>query len=527
MEEMSVYCGQWIGGRFREGVLKEKAPIMAIQPTSIMRNQFLGLCCFLISGAFQVAQGQEMLGTTLGNYAGINSIHLNPSAMLGSKQWLDIQLTGADLSLQNNYMYLSKEEFVFWDIFKPGFVLPTHDEEYGSEVRNFYRYDNPNRKNFFLNLRVNGPGAMLIWKDHAFGISTAVRSVTSIRKLPYDLANFMYLGLNYKPQQNIDYQSDRRFSMTHMSWFEVGLSYAYKVYGKGYDRLDAGISIRKLFGLTALYAVVDNIDYIVPDDSTLQVNNLDATYGFSLPIDYSDHGAGMVTDPLIEGGGWGFDLGVTYTRLKKIHQEQFIDRLCEQEYEDYLYRIGVALIDIGGIRFKHRAQTYAIDNQSSYWENLTHFDFSTVNQLMDTISYRFYGDPDATYTGDKFTMWLPSALSIQYDYHYRKNWYVNAALILPFQLSNVSLAQPALLAVTPRYESRWFDISLPLSLYNWYQVRLGLAFRIYLLTIGTEKLGPFLGFSNFNGMDFYFSLKIPLEKGVCGRRSTGLCPAYE
>lgn len=492
-----------------------------------MLFRILSILLFLqIVSGFSV-RSQEMLGTTLGNYAGINSVQLNPSAMHGSKQWLDIQLVGANLSLQNNYMYLSKEEFIFWDVFKPGFILPSHDEEYGSEVRNFYRYDNPTRKQFFINLRLNGPGAMLIWKDHAFGITSAVRSVSSIRKLPYDLANFMYLGLNYKPQQNIDYQSDKRFGLTHMTWFEVGLSYAYKVYARGFNRLDAGLSVRKLFGLTAFYTVVDNIDYMVLDDSTMQVNNLDASYGFSLPIDYSDHGAGSVTDPLVAGGGWGFDLGVTYTRLKKQHQFQYIDRLCEQQYEDYLYRVGVALIDIGGIKFKHRAQTYAIDNQSSYWENLTQFDFTTVDQLMDTISYRFYGDPNATYADDKFTLWLPSELSMQFDYHYHANWYLNASLVFPFQLSKVSLVRPALLALTPRYESRWFDVSLPVSLYNWYQPRVGLAFRLYILTIGTEKLGSFLGFSNFNGMDFYFSLKIPFEKGVCKRRNSGYCPAYE
>ncbi len=447
--------------------------------------------------------------------------------MLGSKQWLDIQLTSSDISLQNNYIYLSKQEFVIWDIFKPGFILPSHDEEYGTEVRNFYRYNNSNRKHIFLNLRINGPGAMLIWKDHAFGIHSAVRSVTSIRKLPYDLANFLYLGLNYKPQQNINYQTDKRFGMTHMTWFEVGLSYAYNVYGRGFNRLDAGLSVRKLFGLTALYTIIDNMDYMVLDDSTMQVNNLKTDYGFSLPIDYTSSSVGSVTDPLVAGGGWGFDLGVTYTRLKRSHQLQYINRFCEQQYEDYLYRVGIALIDIGGIKFKHRTQTYAIDNRPALWENLTQFDFATVNQLMDTISYRFYGDPTATYVDEKFTLWLPSALSMQFDYHYYNNWYINGALIFPFQLSKVSLARPALLALTPRYESRWFDASLPISLYNWYQLRMGLAFRFYFLTIGTEKLGSFLGFSNFNGMDLYFSIKIPLEKGVCRKRSSGTCPAYD
>ena len=471
-----------------------------------------------------------MLGTAVGNYSGVNGIQLNPSAMNSSKSWLDIHLVSGDAFLQNNYIYLSKNEFVIWDVFKPGFELPSHEEDYGTEVRPFYRYDYARRKDFFINIRINGPGAMLVWRDHAFGLHTAARSVSSIRNVPPDLANFMYLGLNYNPQHNINYKTNKRFSVAQMSWMEAGLSYAYKVYGRGFNRIDAGISIRRLFGLAGFYTVVDDLDYVVLDDSTMQINNLQADYAFSLPIDYNSNSnsMGMVTDPLFSGGGWGFDLGVTYTRLKKHHQKQYFDKLCAQQYEDYLYRIGMALIDVGGITFKDRAQKYRIDNQASYWENLNHFDFQTVNQLMDTISYQFYGDPTASYAGDKLTLWLPSALSIQADYHYRNNWYVNGSLIFPVHFSKASLSRPAQLAVTPRYESYWFEANLPVSLYDWYQLRMGLSLRFYILTIGTEKLGTYLGLSNFNGMDIYFSVKVPLKKGTCrSKKGAKSCPAYD
>jgi len=468
-----------------------------------------------------------MLGTALGNYSGINAVQLNPSSMHNSKSWLDIHLVSGDFFLQNNYLYLSKSEFIIWDIFKPGFTLPTHDEDYGTEVRSFYRYDNTRGKDAFINLRINGPGAMLIWRDHAFGLHTAVRSVTSLHNIPYDLANFLYLGLNYKLQQNINYTSDKRFFVSQMSWLEVGLSYAYKVYARGFNRIDAGISVKRLFGLTGAYIVSDEVDYLVLDDSTLQVNNLRAEYGFSLPIDYNSNSIATVTDPLFSGGGWGFDFGATFTRLKKPHQKQYFDKLCGQQYEDYLYRIGIALIDIGGITFKDRAQKHAIDNQSSYWEDLNSFEFQTVNQLMDTISYQFYGDPAASYQDDRFTMWLPSALSVQFDYHHYRNWYVNSSLILPFQMSRASLARPAQVAITPRYESYWFEANLPISLYDWYQLRMGLSLRFYFLTIGTEKLGTYFGLSNFNGMDVYFSIKVPLRKGSCRSKVSKACPAYE
>ena len=51
---------------------------------------------------------------------------------------------------------------------------------------------------------------------------------------------------------------------------------------------------------------------------------------------------------------------------------------------------------------------------------------------MDTISYQFYGDNTSAYAGDQFKVWLPSALSVQFDYHYLGPWYVNASLIYGF-----------------------------------------------------------------------------------------------
>jgi hypothetical protein len=135
--------------------------------------------------------------------------------------------------------------------------------------------------------------------------------------------------------------------------------------------------------------------------------------------------------------------------------------------------------------------------------------------MMDTISYKFYGDNKSSYAGNSFYMWLPSALSIQFDYHYYKHWYVNASLIYGFDLSPASVSRPSEIAITPRYETRGFEANLPLSLYDWREARIGLTLRIYYLTIGTEKLGQFFGLSNFSGMDLYFALHFFIDKGDC------------
>jgi hypothetical protein len=339
------------------------------------------------------------------------------------------------------------------------------------------------------------------------------------------MANFFYLGLNYRPQQNINYIDNRPFSGAAMSWAELGLSYAYTFYARAYDRISAGITIKRLFGLTGITAKVRQIDYVVIDDSTLNIKNLDADLGVALPMNYNVNEANL--NPMFKGGGFGFDVGITYQRLSRYHQESYFSTLCAQPYEDYLYRIGVALIDIGAVQFKNNAVKMLIDNRSSYWDNVTNIKFNNINQLLDTISYKFYGDTTSAYVGDKFTLWLPSALSIQFDYHLRKNIYINTSLIYGFNIGSNSLSRPAELSITPRYETKWFEANLPVSLYDWSLARIGLSLRFYWLTIGTDKIGGFLNLANFTGLDFYFSLKFAFDKGSCRSKGPKGCGNQE
>jgi len=489
-----------------------------------MKRCFIPLTLLFLFN-FRPVSGQEMLGMTLGNYAGVNSIQLNPSAIHNSKTYLDVQFLGAGLFLQNNYLYQSKSDYKFVHFFQSGYEWPTHIEDYAYEVRIFYHYDNERDKNVYSSVRINGPGAMLIWGNHAFALFTAARSVFSLHNVPFDVANFAYLGFDYWPQHNINYQDNRPFSGAGMAWGEIGLTYSYKFFSGGYNQFAAGISIRRLFGYAGLYVNSRQFDYVVINDSTLNIRNMDAQMGFSLPVTYTDNS--FQSDPLFRGGGFGFDVGITYQRLKRYHQKQTFTSLCGQRYEDYIYRIGIAVIDVGGIQFKTNAMKYNIDNRSSYWTNVNVINFRNIANLMDTISYKFYGDSKAALVGEKFTLWLPSALSIQFDYRIKENWYVNASLIYGFNFSRASLSRPSELSITPRYESKWFEASLPVSLYDWYLARIGLALRFYNVTIGTEKLGGFFNLNDFTGLDFYCSIKLFFNKGSCRSEKVFPCGNLE
>ena len=356
---------------------------------------------------------------------------------------------------------------------------------------------------------------MLVWKNHAFAINTSLRSVFSMRQIPYEIVNFSYWGLNYKPQQKVSYSDNVPFGGSAMVWGEIGLAYAYTLYAHGFNKLSAGINIKRLFSAGGFYLDVDNIDYTVLNDSTVDIRNMDARMGFSLPVDYLTNDLDF--SKKIKGGGFSGDIGFTYTRLSPFHRDQYFTSLCSRTYEPYRYRIGIALIDFGAIRFNYNAQKLSVDNRASYWDHITRFDYTSISQLLDTLSMKFYNDTTSLYLGTEFLLWLPGAISAQFDYHFSEHWYLNTSMVIGLKIGRHSIIRPSAISITPRYESAWFEASIPVSFYDYRWPRVGVSLRFFGFTMGTDNIGGFFNFKDFTGLDFYFSIKYFINAGKCRR----------
>ena len=75
----------------------------------------------------------------------------------------------------------------------------------------------------------------------------------------------------------------------------------------------------------------------------------------------------------------------------------------------------------------------------------------------------------------------------------------------------MGMNQPSLFALTPRYESKNFDLAVPIALQNSYRnLTVGLAGRAGPLFIGTENLGGILNIGNPRGISVYMGLFLPI-----------------
>lgn len=462
---------------------------------------------------------QEMLGIVNSSRAGISGSIINPAVSVTSPFYIDISFVAADIFAENNYLYLAKNEYKFSRFFSKSSAFPTHGPD-----NNLIAYDNysiPDKK-AFAQFRLVGPSFAVTVGRHSFGFVSGARAVMSLRNVPYELAKFMFTSLDYPPQNDINYVDNRNIYNAEMAWMENGFNYSYIFKQQSLDCWSAGITIKDLRGFAGGYLYTENINYTFLDKDTLIVNNIYAEGGYALPLDYQSNS--FSANPLFKGKGIGVDLGVIYQKKKKYVQTTHLGKLCAQTYVPYQYKIGVSLLDIGRIKFTQNAQKFFLDNTSTYWPGLSSTGFTNMNDLTSTLSNHFYGNSTDIQQGNEIKISLPTTLSVQVDVNYYKNWYVNGTLVYPIQFSKSGLKQPALLAVSPRYETKLFEASLPLSLYDWTKPRIGLSARFMGFTIGTEKLGGYFHFTNFTGIDFYFGLKLSLNKGNCkGNSSSSSC----
>jgi len=80
------------------------------------------------------------------------------------------------------------------------------------------------------------------------------------------------------------------------------------------------------------------------------------------------------------------------------------------------------------------------------------------------------------------------------------------------------IQRPSVLVFTPRYETRRFELAFSFGMYNLQEMRTGLMVRWGPLTIGTDKLGSFMGLSDVTGFDIYGHLAFKIiHQKRCGK----------
>lgn len=455
------------------------------------RSIMVFLCFLLCIQKSLVAQ--EEIGYSTSNYSGIQGLFLNPAKGCDSRMFVDVNLLGLDVFVHNNYVYLARDQFYLWKNIQTGFPSLSINNREGYK-----------RAQIILN--VTGPSAHLSVGKHSIGLITRARSYTSA-KIDLPLATHIVEGFKYGPQLARRYDLENMYANS-LTWFEYGLSYGYIFQQSKYTMMSAGLNLRYLNGLNAIGIEVDKFDYEVRDDSLMEFYNFSGQIKQAIPA-------------LGAGKGVGIDLGFEYKHMKADASRYFPNSPrsgCKKI--DYKWKAGASILDIGFIRFNRLASKQDFENISSSWYKYDSTGVTNYGGADSLIDSRFNAQGSITKL-PAFNAWLPAAVSAQFDYNFENNLYVNATATFGPRLGN-NVRRGSLLAIVPRYERKRFELSLPLSLWNYRYPQIGAQLRLNnMFIIGSDRIMPFVFRSNVYGLDIYFHLKFSLYRNPACNKGKG------
>lgn len=436
-------------------------------------NAIAALCIAFLP--FQHLFAQEFIGLRTDNFSGSNGMLLNPaSPMSGSLPW-DINIISGGFSAYNNYAYLPETNTL---------------SIVGSDSFNL-EYFNTTQLKATENVLAQLPSAFIKVGDFAFGLFITGRSAAAI------ISDIYPPGINSLQHIPMGVPTTLpKFDAVMLNWMEVGFNAEMLMQELPQGDLAVGANIKFLGGFGGIQFHNNEELTFTKQEVYTKVSNIDATYAFT-----ENSGNGDFSSLHLNGWGMGADVGVVYT-INSGHRKSY--------HADYNWKLSGALIDLGFINFGNDAGTYALNSETNF--DVLTADLDSISDLVEfnrTGSRALYDAAQASQTGTKFSNMLPAAINLQADYNIGKGFFVNAMITRRIHFINENMvARANTIYVAPRFESRQFGFTAPVSLYEDKFLHVGAAARIFFLTLGSDDLLSWINKSEYNGTDFYAGIKI-------------------
>ena len=284
------------------------------------------------------------------------------------------------------------------------------------------------------------------------------------------------------------------------------MSYANAFKHLDHNLWSIGGNLKYLMGNVGAGVKVNEIYYNLSPSDEFSFINFDAT--------------AVAAGGFLVGRGMGLDFGVEYKRM--IDNVTFYEPYTRKSgctHYRYKWKLGAAISDMGLISFGSDAQYVRVRDAEG-----TIDDFSnTQPQGSDVANYisssaEEYAELEFK---ESFMMLTPAAIQLQADYNFENGLYLGGQYTHGvFRRWMMGPKHPHVFVLNPRFETKWFEVALPFSLYNFEEVRSGLMLRFAYLTIGTDKLGTFIGISRVTGADIYVALAYKLfNRPFCEQRN--------
>ncbi|MHB1277271.1 MAG: DUF5723 family protein [Bacteroidia bacterium] len=488
---------------------------------------------------------QYQIGQSISNYSGTNSLYFNASNVVDSRFKFYFNISHTSLHFSNDYMTWNGEFHPFAAVLYPTGV-PVLQKIWKVPASSLDADGNPVVKETWLTENVNGNSKNVLMQFEqrylnmmfnlgprsAIGFGARLRMVGQVTNISEPLARMARYGFDTAaaPFVNGELKLDQlytknSFNINMMAFNEFALSYGQVIVDDKETFIKAGITGKYFVPLYAMYLRNESIDVAVYGSDSLEFRNADIEYGYVSERYYSD----SVTSkkPFDLGRGFGVDLGFTYEyrpNYKSYRYKMNGKEKTDPSKNKYLFRIQAALNDFGSVKFKNDkyVRGYKLAPASTIFITPDLVDTMTALQdryadeygnlaVIDSLIGRTAGFESKA---NEFTMKLPASFNVSVDYNIYKGFYANFVWIQSLRGKQVNgLRGFSLLAVTPRFESRWFEASVPLQLtQNYTKLRVGMYLRTGPFWIGSDNFPALFTKDNINGADIYIGLSVPIHR---------------
>ncbi|MGG7034531.1 MAG: DUF5723 family protein [Flavobacterium sp.] len=440
------------------------------------------------------ANAQNYPGFLQDNYSGIHGIMANPASIVDSRMKADISLASASFSANNDLLGIN----LFKWATDPNFSF-TKDSKF---------FTNPNN-NAIVFADAMGPGFMLnINPKHAIAVSSRARSIANFSNFNGELYNQFKDGTDGL-DEGFDINVGSPIGVAHV-WGELGATYAFVILDKKQHFLKGGLTAKYLQGGANGYLDTKDIrvKYTPEDPNIAGSEDTFYTNGSLLMGTNKDYlSDNSVSNFDTNSKGYGLDFGFVYEWRPDFEKYDVTKaKPADNNFKDlnkYKIRAGFSIRDLGSISYKNTTlYSFEINNQI-----FTKDDLDNAENLSDLFNYQ-KGTKD-------LIVHLPTAMHFDVDWHIHNKFYLNfngnIGLTSKTSLNSSSINNTVML--TPRYETKWFSLFVPVN-YN----------EVYdILQVGTGlRMGPvFIGSSSVitnltqysKAADVYLGFKIPIYHG--------------
>lgn len=479
-----------------------------------------GLLLFLFV-PLAASYAQHSVGE-LDNYSGSSSAWINPSNLSTTFVYADFCVGPADLSLNNNFAYIPQSEL--WPSVSSLLSQGTWPSFPGiQDIKYYYAYYPEEESRFiYESADLTLPSFMMTFKGrHALAFSFRTRTGLSVEQMPWEIPVLATESFDYDSLHLRVFQSEgMRFAA--MGWGEADVSYSVTALESSNYKLDLGLTGKLLLGVAGITGSLNYLEYELFDAYNMLMDTVNGAMSMALPLDYeanlNDHSSSpWFTEDLVKGLGWGADFGFSLTR-KKMQRYRLPETACEDSPLLYYWRLGVSLVDFGKIRFNKNTLNGTLLGKGMLFDRRVVFaDANSVTDMVEVMDDLMGWEETMFEYDSSFCIGLPTALSLQFDVNAYRNFYVNATLVQPISslLYENSVKREMLFSVTPRYETGFLGVALPLSLYGSGYSTVGAFLRVGPLQLGTNDLLSLAGWRDTKGADFMVRLQLKLKRGDC------------